>query len=207
MNTRTYHGIRVYNGILEQLKNIHDTEQDSLNEVRHYANGFPKEVDYNIASYGCLLVYYTDIRKFYVECGHPSAETLDADVLWDIYKRDVGYVATCVVLGKVNPLPMSMYRVEVCLSEPCTTIPIMEWIHEHKGEDLLLDHTHFVSKNDKSNRAIVSLYMGNGTLEDALSYCDADEPINAFEYKGMRRTCLWNCYYFEIDGNVYLCTF
>lgn len=207
MNTGTYHGIKVYNGILEQLKHIHDTEQDSLNEVRHYAKGFPKEVDFNLAQYGSLLVFYVQVREFYESCEYPRLNELDDSDIWEMYKKDVGYVATRVMLGKVNPLPMRMYRLKVRLPEPCTTIPIMEWIKSHKEDAERLDHTHFHYFKDNYSEAVVSVYLRDGSLEDAIAYCNDDEPLNAFEHKGMRRYCLWNCYYFEIDNNVYLCTF
>ena len=202
MNTGTYHGIKVYNGILEQLKHIHDTEQDSLNEVRHYAKEFPKEEDFNLAQYGSLLVYYVQVRRFYKSCEYPRLNELNDSDLWEIYKKDVGYVATRVMLGEVNPLPMRMYGLKVRLSEPCTTIPIMEWIQEHSSKDMPihLDATRFV---DKYNRyALVSLEFTNSTIEDVLG-CELED---VFEYQGMRRYHGRLGFYFEIHNNVYFCS-
>ena len=131
MDTKTYHGIKVYNGILNQLKNIHDTERESLGEVRHYANGFPKEIDFNLAQYGNVLVYYHQIAQFYKDCEYPchklidSDGDLDTDKLWSMYKKDVGIVAQNVLNGHTEPIPMRMYKAEIVLSEPVTTLPIM----------------------------------------------------------------------------------
>lgn len=110
MNTKTYHGIKVYNGILEQLKYIHNTEQESLNEIRHYANEFSYEVDFNLAQYGNLLVYCYQIFDFYKNCEYPVDELLfddgdlDTDKLWSMYKKDVGFVAKEMLSGITEPL-------------------------------------------------------------------------------------------------------
>lgn len=36
-----------------------------VNEIKRYFDEFPSEVDYNLAQYGNLLVYYDQIREFY----------------------------------------------------------------------------------------------------------------------------------------------
>ena len=36
-----------------------------LDEVKHYKESFPNEIDYNIAQYGNLSIYYYDVRQLY----------------------------------------------------------------------------------------------------------------------------------------------
>lgn len=63
-----------------------------LDEVKHYKESFPNEIDYNIAQYGCLLIYYSDVKKMYRDCGYKSLEKMSDEKVWEIYKRQVGYV-------------------------------------------------------------------------------------------------------------------
>lgn len=63
-----------------------------LDEVMRYYKEFPHEPDYNIAQYGNLLVYYSDIYNFYRNCGYKSTDKFSADKIWEIYKRQVGYI-------------------------------------------------------------------------------------------------------------------
>lgn len=83
----------VLNDIREQLLSIHDTEDESRKEIAHYKRGFPREVDFNLAQYGNLLIYYSDIRAMYERNGYKSMSRMSDDQLWDTYKRQVGYVA------------------------------------------------------------------------------------------------------------------
>lgn len=62
-------------------------------EVCRYYNEFKHEPDFNIAQYGNMLVYYNDIRNFYKNCGYLSMEKMSDEKIWDIYKRQVGYIA------------------------------------------------------------------------------------------------------------------
>ena len=64
-----------------------------LDEVEHYKESFPNEIDYNIAQYGSVLVYYSDVKKMYRDCGYKSLEKMSDEKVWEIYKRQVGYVA------------------------------------------------------------------------------------------------------------------
>lgn len=88
-NTKTN---AVLNAIEEQLKHIHDTEEESLHEIKHYMQGFPREIDYNLYQYGNVLIYDYDIRQMYLQAGY-KAEKWSADKLRKAYKRQVGYVA------------------------------------------------------------------------------------------------------------------
>ena len=64
-----------------------------LDEVKHYKKSFPNEIDYNIAQYGSVLVYYSDVKQMYRDCGYKSLDKMSDEKVWEIYKRQVGYVA------------------------------------------------------------------------------------------------------------------
>ena len=61
-------------------------------DIKRYYNEFKKEIDYNIAQYGNVLVYYYDVRCLYRECGYKSIEKFSDEKLWETYRRQVGYV-------------------------------------------------------------------------------------------------------------------
>ena len=63
-----------------------------LDEVRRYYKEFKHEPDYNIAQYGNLIIYFYDIYKFYRDCGYTSTDKLSTEKIWELYKRQVGYV-------------------------------------------------------------------------------------------------------------------
>lgn len=63
-----------------------------LEEVKHYYNEFKNESDYNIAQYGNLLVYYVDVKEMYKNCGYKSMDRMSDAKVWEIYKRQVGFV-------------------------------------------------------------------------------------------------------------------
>lgn len=88
-------------GIKEQLLTIHDTPEESIEEVRHYMEGFPDEVDFNLAQYGNLLIYYDDVRDFMRECGYAEStiSKMSDHQIWEAYKRNVGHVARELVPG------------------------------------------------------------------------------------------------------------
>ena len=75
------------------LNEIHGQLIDlGLEEVKHYYNEFRYEPDYNIAQYGNLLIYYVDVKQMYANCGYKSIEKMSDNRVWDIYKRQVGFV-------------------------------------------------------------------------------------------------------------------
>ena len=80
------------NGIYNQLLNMSDTEAESLQNIAHYKSNFANENDFNLAQYGNLLIYYFDIREFYISCGY-KAEKWSNNKVWGIYCRQVGYIA------------------------------------------------------------------------------------------------------------------
>lgn len=78
---------KALNGIYADLKEF------GIEEIKHYYNEFKYEVDYNIAQYGNMLIYYYDIKEFYKNAGYKSIEKMSDSKVWEIYKRQVGYVA------------------------------------------------------------------------------------------------------------------
>lgn len=77
----------------EVLTRIEDDIMYSNFELGYYVDAFPYELDYNIAQYGNLLIYYDDIKKMYRDCGYKSLDKMSDQKVWEIYKRQVGYVA------------------------------------------------------------------------------------------------------------------
>lgn len=78
-------------GIYEDLKEL------GIDEVKRYMGEFKNEVDYNIAQYGNMLIYFYDIREFYKNAGYKSIEKMSDSKVWEIYKRQVGYVARILI--------------------------------------------------------------------------------------------------------------
>lgn len=77
------------------LNEIHTQLIDlGLEEVAHYYNEFKNVTapDYNIAQYGSLLIYYVDVREMYKNCGYKSLDKMSDEKVWEIYKRQVGWV-------------------------------------------------------------------------------------------------------------------
>lgn len=82
------------------LTSIYEDLQDlGIFEVKRYYNAYNNKPDYNIAQYGNLLVYYSDIRELYKE--YKTLAKISDDKLWDIYKRQVGYVARLMINNEV----------------------------------------------------------------------------------------------------------
>lgn len=74
-----------------------DLLEIGLDEVKRYYNEFKKEVDYNLAQYGNLLIYYNQIYDFYRNCGYKSTDKMSTEKIWELYKRQVGYVVRCLL--------------------------------------------------------------------------------------------------------------
>ena len=83
-------------GIYEQLKDFDtDTETGkSTGEIKRYYENFKNDgvKDYNIAQFGNLLCDYSDIYKFYSNCGYKTTAKLSTAKIWDLYLRQVGYI-------------------------------------------------------------------------------------------------------------------
>ena len=79
---------------LEEVLTRIETQLEYANvDIEDYMESFPNEIDYNIAQYGNLLIYYYDVKKMYRECGYKSLDKMSDQKVWEIYKRQVGYVA------------------------------------------------------------------------------------------------------------------
>ena len=68
-----------------------------IDEVKRYYNEFKNEVDFNIVQYGNLLIWYNEIYDFYRGCGYKTTDKMATDKIWELYKKQVGYVARCLV--------------------------------------------------------------------------------------------------------------
>lgn len=79
------------NAVLTEIFN--DLVEMGENEVKRYRNAFPSETDYNIVQYGNLLIYYSDVREMYKRAGYKSMDRMNDYEIWEIYKRQVGYLA------------------------------------------------------------------------------------------------------------------
>lgn len=86
--------VKLNKALMEIESNLLDL---GINEVKRYYNTFKNEVDYNIAQYGNLLIWYNEIYDFYRSCGYKSTDKMTTDKIWELYKKQVGYVARCLV--------------------------------------------------------------------------------------------------------------
>lgn len=91
-------------GIYEQLKE-YDTDTEtgkSTGEIKRYYKEFKNsgEKDYNIAQYGNLLIYYSDIYKFYADCGYKTTAKFSTEKIWDLYLRQIGYIVRNYFINK-----------------------------------------------------------------------------------------------------------
>lgn len=87
-------------GIEQDLLTMRDTPEESLNNIRRYVQEFPKEPDYNLAQYGNLMIYYSQVREFYRDCGYKSMQRESDDKIWTTYLKQVGYVAKQLLKAK-----------------------------------------------------------------------------------------------------------
>lgn len=85
------------NTVLNQIED--DLKWLELPEIARYMKDFPNEPDYNLAQYGNMLVYYWEIRKMYINAGYKTFENnkISDSKMWEIYKRQVGYVARQII--------------------------------------------------------------------------------------------------------------
>lgn len=92
----------VYFDIWEYLEKL------GIDEVKRYMNAFPRETDFNLVQYGCMRVYYCEIREMYANAGasdylkirkrttrngERGDYVISNDQLWENYKRDVARIA------------------------------------------------------------------------------------------------------------------
>jgi hypothetical protein len=85
------------NTVLNQIED--NLKWLELPEIARYMQDYPNEPDYNIAQYGNMLVYYWEIRKMYINAGYKTFENnkISDSKMWEIYKRQVGYVARQII--------------------------------------------------------------------------------------------------------------
>ena len=96
MNKYKYSKNVKLNKVLTEIeKNLLDL---GVNEIKRYYNEFKNEVDFNIAQYGNMLIYYNDVYNFYRSCGYKTTDKITTDKIWDLYKNQVGYVAKRIIL-------------------------------------------------------------------------------------------------------------
>ena len=74
-----------------------DLLEMGIDEIKRYYNTYKYELDYNIAQYGNLIVYYSDIYDFYKSCGYKSTDKMSTNKIWILYKKQVGYVTRCLI--------------------------------------------------------------------------------------------------------------
>lgn len=89
--TKTQKLNKVLNSIYEDLQNL------GIEEIRRYATEFNEQIDFNIAQYGNLLIYYWQVRELYKDYKTLSKAT--DTTLWKLYKSQVGYVARYILKG------------------------------------------------------------------------------------------------------------
>lgn len=77
----------------KQLLSICDTKEQSIKEVHRYKRTFPFEIDYNIAMYGNVLVYYTQVREWFEKLHFKSVDKMSDKALWSWYKWYIGRAA------------------------------------------------------------------------------------------------------------------
>jgi hypothetical protein len=70
-----------------------DLQELGSEEVARYKKEFSKVIDFNLAQYGNMLVYYHDVYTMYRNCGYKTTDKYSTDKIWQTYLRQVGYVA------------------------------------------------------------------------------------------------------------------
>lgn len=78
------------NGVLNDIKE--SLLKMGLDEVKRYYNEFQGASDYNIVQYGNLLIYYTEVKELYAKNNYKSIAKMSDNKVWEIYKRQVGYI-------------------------------------------------------------------------------------------------------------------
>lgn len=83
------------NAVLTEIES--QIKDFGIYETKRYFDEFKGEIDYNIAQYGNLLGYLSDIYKLYRDCGYKTTDTFSTDKIWETYKRQVGYVVRALM--------------------------------------------------------------------------------------------------------------
>lgn len=70
-----------------------------LEEMKRYYKEFKNQLDYNIAQYGNLLIYYTEVRDFYKDLNFTDYLNYSDEKIWEQYKKDIGIVVRKMIGG------------------------------------------------------------------------------------------------------------
>ena len=98
----TFSTCKKLNGLLNEiytdLLDICDTEQESRELVNRYFNDYrkSKECDFSIVADGNMLISYYSVRQLYKKHDYKSMDRMSDNKIWNIYKRQVGYVARMI---------------------------------------------------------------------------------------------------------------
>ena len=79
--------------IEESLLSMRDTEEESITDVLLYSQDHADEVDFMIAQHGNLLIGFNDVFRLYREHGLTTVDDMPINVVWEMYRRDVGIAA------------------------------------------------------------------------------------------------------------------
>lgn len=74
---------------------LEDTPEETLALFKQYYVFNKREVDYNLAQYGCGRIYYSELDALYKN--YKSLKYLSYNKLWEIYKRQTGYIARYIL--------------------------------------------------------------------------------------------------------------
>ncbi len=86
--------------IEKHIVSNYDTMDECISELQRYKKEFPHELDYNYVQYGNMLIYYEQVKDFYTACGYKRIGRYSDDKIWDIYRKQVGYVMRRIVNEK-----------------------------------------------------------------------------------------------------------
>lgn len=80
--------------IAVQLLEMCDRYDESLQQIQRYVAEFPRDTDYKIAEHANVLFYPDSIVEHRNACGYQEKYSeAKASEIWDLYKRQVGFVA------------------------------------------------------------------------------------------------------------------
>ena len=79
-----------------------DSAREVIEAIESYKKLYPGEIDYNIAQYGNLLIYFTDVYEMYRNCGYKITEKFNRSKIWETYRRQVGYVCNEILRNQTE---------------------------------------------------------------------------------------------------------
>ena len=84
------------NNVLSDI--YEDLIEIDIEQIKRYMGEFKDKADYNLAEYGNCRVYHWQVRELY--SNYKSLAKMSDSDLWELYKRQVGYVARIMVKGE-----------------------------------------------------------------------------------------------------------